>query len=52
MKKSKQYNVLEEVREFRDKYSIIYWNNPELFKERLKYADARFDEELAARGIK
>ena len=42
--KKKKYNAVQEVRKIREKLSVKYWNNPELFTQDLKAASKRFNE--------
>lgn len=47
MKKLKPYDAVAEVRKHRNMFGIIHWNNPELFKAKLKAAREKFHERLS-----
>ncbi|GAA3946644.1 hypothetical protein GO495_28630 [Chitinophaga oryziterrae] len=46
MKDSKPYDAVAEVRKHRKMFGIIHWNNPELFKSKLKAAREKYHERL------
>jgi len=48
MKESKPYDAVAEVRKHRKMFGIIHWNNPALFKAKLKAAREKYHERLSA----
>ncbi|GAA3936471.1 hypothetical protein GO495_13935 [Chitinophaga oryziterrae] len=51
MKESKPYDAVAEVRKHRKMVGIIHWNNPELFRAKLKAAREKYHERLLASNI-